>query len=140
MRFKGRSGITVWITSLLLLAATVFLVFQRGAFDSPAGYWILLVVMLAVTLLTWGFILRNHILVTEKEVRVCFGVTTTVLETASVVSLKRKRGILASASASSRRIEVRYRQGNCIGFLYISPKEEEKFIQAVRGFQPDVGT
>lgn len=138
MKLKGRSGIIIWIMALALLAGTVIFASMYREFDSIGGYLLIVIIMAASSALFASFILRNFILVTENTITVCFGITTTVIETASVTSLKKVTSLMASASASAKRIEIRYADGIRKDFIHVSPKDEEAFIQAVCTYNPKV--
>lgn len=134
MKLKARSGILIWITTLALLTCTVAFATTYNEFDRIGGYLLILIILAASTVLTASFILRNHLIVDEQTIKVCFGITTTVVKTASVTSLKKVKDLTASASASARRIEIRYDRGS----IYVSPKDEETFIKTVCSYNPNV--
>ncbi len=134
MKMKGKTGIFIWILALALLAGTAAFAAKYDEFDSIGGYLLILVVMAGSAAATVSFILRNYLLVTEQTITVCFGMTTTVLETEAVTSLKRVTNWMASASASAKRIEIRAKGK----VLYVSPKDEDAFIQAVCSYNPKV--
>lgn len=132
MRFKGRVGCAIWITSILLLVGTVFTVSQYSAFDGIGGYLTIVIILGVSTLLTFSFILRNYIMVSDDTITVCFGFTTSTIPIDSVTSMKKTTSCIASSSASIKRIEVAYNYKNCGRVIFISPKEEDAFISQVR--------
>lgn len=138
MKMKARSGIIIWITALALLAATVAIAAMYNDFDGIGGYLMIVIIMAASTIMTASFILRNYLIVTEQSIKVCFGMTTTVLEVASLKSLKKVKNLTASASACVRRIEVQYVSGGENRLIYISPKDEAAFIQTVCSYNPNI--
>lgn len=134
MKMKARSGIIIWCTAAALLAGTAAFAATFNEFDSIVGYFLILIIFAASAAMTVSFVLRNYLLVTEQEIKVCFGMTTTVLKMGSVISLKKVTNLTASASASAKRIEIRHTGG----IIYVSPKDEEKFIQTVCSYNPKV--
>ena len=134
MKIKARTGIIIWITAVALLAGTVAIAAMYNEFDGIGSYLTILLIMMAATAATVSFVLRNYIIVTEQMIKVCFGMTTTVLETSSVMSLKKVTNLMASASTSAKRIEVRYAGG----IIYVSPKDEEVFIRAICSYNAKV--
>lgn len=134
MKMKAKSGIIIWITALALLAGTVVVAAMYSKFEGLGGYLAVLIIMAASTALTASFILRNYILVTEQTIKVCFGMTTTVLKIASVKSIKKVKNLIASASASVKRIEIQYTGG----VIYVSPIDGDKFIQTVCSYNPKI--
>lgn len=134
VKYEGKVGIFIWVITLALLAGTAAFAAKYDEFDSIGGYLLILVVMAGSAAATASFILRNYLLVTEQTITVCFGMTTTVLETASVTSLKKVTNLMASASASAKRIEIRAKGK----VLYVSPKDEDAFIQTVCAYNPKV--
>lgn len=138
MKMKAKSGIIIWVTTLVLLAATVAIAVMYNDFDGIASYLLVLIIMAASTIMTASFIMRNYLIVNEQTIKVCFGMTTTVLEIASVTSLKKVISLTASASASVKRIEIQYAGGGEKKHIYVSPKDEAAFIQAVGSANPKV--
>ena len=134
MKMKARSGIIIWCTVMALLAGTVAFATMFNEFDSIGSYLSVLIILAASTTVTVAFVSRNYLFVTEQEIKVCFGMTTTVLKMASVKSLKKVTNLTASASASAKRIEIQY----VGGIIYVSPKDEDKFIQTVCSYNPKV--
>ena len=138
MKMKARSGIIIWITALAMLAGTVAFAAAYNEFDGIVSYLLILAVMSVSTVVTGSFILRNHLLVTEQTITVCFGMTTTVFETASVTSMKKVTNLIASSSASAKRIEIRYVKGAEKKVIYVSPKDEQTFIQTLCSYNPKI--
>ena len=136
MKMKARSGIVIWVTAFALLAGTVVCAAMYNKFDGIVLYLLILMILATSTIMAASFILRNYLLVAEQTITVCFGMTTTVLKTASVTSLKKVTSLMASASASAKRIEIRYVGG--AGVIYVSPQDEDKFIQTVCSYNPNV--
>lgn len=136
MKIKARSGMIIWITTLALLVVTIAFATMYNEFEHIGSYLLILIIMAASTVMTASFIARNYLLVTDQTIKVCFGMTTTVLDTASVKSLKKVKNLIASASASSKRIEIQY--AGETGIIYVSPKDEDKFIQTVCSNNPAV--
>lgn len=136
MKMKAKSGIIIWVTTLALLAGTVVFAATYNEFNRIGSYLLILLILAASTAMAASFILRNYLIVTEQTITVCFGMTTTVLETVSVTSLKKVRNMTASSSASTRRIEIQYANGANV--IYVSPKDEETFIQTVCSYNPKV--
>lgn len=136
MKIKARSGMIIWITTLALLVVTIAFATMYNEFEHIGSYLLILIIMAASTVMTASFIARNYLLVTDQTIKVCFGMTTTVLDTASVKSLKKVKNLIASASASSKRIEIQY--AGEAGIIYVSPKDEDKFIQTVCSNNPAV--
>ena len=134
MKMKARSGIIIWCIVIALFAGTAAFAATFKEFDSIGGYLLVLIILAASTALTASFVVRNYLFVTEQEIRVCFGMTTTVLKMASISSLKKVTTLTASASASVKRIEIRYDGG----IIYVSPKDEDKFIQTVCSYHPEL--
>jgi len=138
MRFNSRCGVVMWVTSLLLLAVTVFFITQYSMFDSLVGYLALVLIMAVSTILTFTFVLRNYIIVTENQVKVCFGITTSVIDIPAIFSLKKVTSAVASSSASLRRIEIKFNKNNSKREIYVSPKDEDNFIQTVCSYNQNV--
>ncbi len=138
MKFKGRAGNIIWVTSILLLAGAFFAALQYNEFDSFGGYLTMVIIMGAAALLTFSFILRNYIMVSEQTITVCFGMTTSRIPVASVVSLKKTKSIIASSSASVKRIEVAFIYRNCRREIFISPKDEDGFLKQVCSYNPNI--
>ncbi len=136
MKIKARSGMIIWITTLALLVVTIAFATMYNEFEHIGSYLLILIIMSASTVMTASFIARNYLLVTDQTIKVCFGMTTTVLDTASVKSLKKVKNLIASASSSSKRIEIQY--AGETGIIYVSPKDEDKFIQTVCSNNPAV--
>ncbi len=126
------------ITALALLAGTAASAAAYKEFDGIAGYLLIVTVMAGSAAMTASFVLRNYLLVTEQTITVCFGMTTTVLEISSVTSLKKVTNLIASSSASAKRIEIQYVSGVEKKIIYVSPRDEDTFIQTVRSYNPKI--
>ncbi len=138
MKFKGRCGIIVWATSILLLVSTLFVISQRSIFDSPVGYWVLVIILGFSTISLLSFVARNYIVVSDSQIKVCLGPTTTILQMMSIVSMKKVTNFVASSGASTKRIEIIFMRDNFRRIIYISPKDEERFMQIVCKYNQDV--
>lgn len=136
MKMKARLGIFVGVTAIAMLVGTVAFTTTYNEFDSIVSYLLIFFILAAATAMTTSFAIRNYLLVTEQEIKVCFGMTTTVLKMESIISLKKVVNLTASASSSAKRIEIRYDGG----VIFVSPKDEDKFIQTVCAFNPKVTT
>lgn len=136
MKMKARRGIFIVVTAIALLAGTAAFATTYNEFDGIGSYLLILIILAASTAMTASFVIRNYLLVTEQEIKVCFGMTTTVLKMESIISLKKVVNLTASASASAKRIEICYAGG----VIFVSPKDEDKFIQTVCAFNPKVTT
>ena len=134
IKFEARSGIVIWLTTLAIFAFTIAFATMYNEFDSVGSYLLILIILIVSGVMTASFIIRNYILVTEKTITICFGMTTTILNIESLISLKKMTSFIASASASTKRIEIQYSGG----VIYVSPKDEEKFIQTVCFYNPNV--
>lgn len=108
MKFKGRCGIIMWVTSVLFLASTIFFVSQKSIFDSPGSYWVLVIVFGLSTVFLLSFVVRNYIVVSDREIKICLGPITTILDMASIVSMKKVTNFVGSSGASARRIYSRH--------------------------------
>lgn len=108
MKFKGRCGIIMWVTSVLFLASTIFFVNQKSIFDSPGSYWVLVIVFGLSTVFLLSFVVRNYIVVSDREIKICLGPITTILDMASIVSMKKVTNFVASSGASAKRICSRH--------------------------------
>lgn len=87
MKFKGKSGIVLWLTFVFVLGCATCFVSQKNGFDSQAVFWILIVIYAAISIILVLFMVRNYIIVTDDEIKICLGFSTTVLKTASIVSM-----------------------------------------------------
>ncbi len=138
MKFKGRCGIIMWVTSILFLASTLFFISQKSIFDSPVGYRVLVITFGLSTVFLLSFVVRNYIVVSDSQIKVCLGPTTTVLEITSIVSMKKVTNYVASSGASTRRIEIIFIRDNFRKEIYVSPKDEDRFMQIVCEYNQDV--
>ena len=138
MKFKGRCGIIMWVTSILFLASTLLFISQKSIFDSPVGYWVLVIIFGLSTVFLLSFVARNYIVVSDSQIKVCLGPTTTVLEMTSIVSMKKVTNFVASSGASTRRIEIIFIRDNFRKEIYVSPKDEGRFMQIVCEYNQDV--
>lgn len=134
MKIKSRSGILIWITAIATIVATVITAVKYSEFDGIGSWLLLLIILAASAAMTSSFIMRNYIFVTEQTITVCFGMTTTVLKTATVTSMRKVKSLIASSSASVKRIEIRYGGG----VIYVSPKDEDAFIKTVFSYNPNI--
>lgn len=134
MKIKARSGIVIWLTTFVLLFVTIMFSTMYSQFSGIVSYLLILIIMLISTLLCASFIVRNYLIVTEKTITICFGITTTILDIASLTSLKKVTNFMASASSSIKRIEIQYDGG----IIYVSPKDEDKFIDLVCSYNPKI--
>lgn len=132
MKIKGRSGVIIWITTLSLSFSTVVFVTKYNDFDNFINYLLIFIFMVACTIVIASFIFRNYLIVTKQTITICFGITTTVLSIESIKSLKKVKNFIASSSASINRIEIEYIDG----IIYVSPKDEDNFINVVCSYNP----
>lgn len=138
MTFKGRTGILIWIVALILLACEVFFILFKDEFEEQVIFWILVIgfgLILAITLM---FEIRNKIVVTEEAIRICFGVTTTVIGVSTISSLKKTISVVASDSASLRRVEIGYANEKGIQKVFCSPRKEDDFIKLLTEYNPKI--
>lgn len=138
MRLKGRCGIIMWLTSVLFLASTIFFVSQKGVFDSLGGYWALVIIFGLSTAFVFSFMVRNYVVVSDREIKICLGFTTTILEIASIVSMKKVTNVVASSAASAKRIEIVFIKDNLERNIYISLKDNDKFMRMVCEYNENV--
>ncbi len=120
---------------LLLFLKNVFIPVSFCWYKGTPAFCQLLTIIIILgvsTLLTFSFILRNYIMVSDDTITVCFGFTTSTIPIDSVTSMKKTTSCIASSSASIKRIEVAYNYKNCGRVIFISPKEEDAFISQVR--------
>ncbi len=132
MTFRGRTGIIIWIVVLILLACEVFFALYKDEF-SPVVFWILMIGFGAIVVLTLMFEIRNKIVVTGDLVKICFGITTTIINISKITSLKKSISAIASDSGSLRRIEIAYVNENGVHKVFCSPRKEDEFIDLLTG-------
>ncbi len=138
MKFKGKNGVIVWLTLLLVLGFAVWFWTLRAEFESAAAFWALMVIFAAIAALIVSFLARNHITVTDTHITAALGPTRAVVEIASIVSMKKVTSLLASSAASSQRVEILYRRRGAPHLLYVSPQDRDAFIAAVLTKNPNI--
>lgn len=126
------------VVLIIVLASAGFFGSLINDFDSPVGYWIMMAIHAVVIVVIVWFMARNYILVDDSNVKVCFGPTNSVVEIASIVSMKKVFNVVASSGASAHRIEITFKKGNERKLIYISPKDQDGFIETVSGKNPDI--
>lgn len=138
MKFKGKCGIVLWLTLVFVLGCAACFVSQKNGFDSQAVFWILIVIYAAISIILVLFMVRNYIIVTDDEIKICLGFSTTALKTASIVSMRKVINFVASGGASAKRIEVIFTRDGDRNLIYISPKEADSFIELVCGYNQNI--
>ncbi|MCH5341416.1 MAG: PH domain-containing protein [Acetatifactor sp.] len=138
MRFKGKNGFIMWFLLVFVLGCAGYFWSIKGGFDSQIGFWGIIIMHAAVVAVIIWFMVRNYITVTDTEIRVSLGMTNLVVEIASVISMKKVFNLVASSGASAQRIEIAYWKDSNRKIVYISPVDQDGFIDAVCGKKPEI--
>lgn len=138
MKFKGKNGLILWLTLLLVLGVAGWFWTLKSEFGSPVMFWCFMVLYALIAAVIASFLARNTVAVTESEIVVCLGPTNTSVEIASVVSMKKTASFLASSGASAKRVEIVYRKNGGQRLLYVSPVDRDGFIRAVKEKNPEI--
>lgn len=128
MKFRGKTGYALWavlIWCIVLGAAYAVLI----GIDDTANFIIAEAVLLAAAGLALWFILRNYIMLTEETLNVFFGPSSTEIPVKGIISVQKKKSVIASSAGSTRRIELVYNKNGGTDVIQISTKNEDDFIR-----------
>lgn len=137
MKYQGRRGVILWAAAGLVLAMAVMFVCMLPG-DSAAGRWITVIVCVLISALVLSFLIRNHVILTRDELRVCLGPTTTKVPVSAVVSVRRVTSCTAAVAGSSKRLEIGFRTGSVTDTLQLAVQDEDGFIRALCGYNQAV--
>ena len=138
MKFRGKNGFVMWFTLVLVVTLGAGMLILLGSAGNSVAFGAMLVVFALITIIIAWIMIRNCIYVENGEIKVCLGMTTSVVAISSIISMKKVVNAVASSGTSLDRIEIAFMKDNKRNLIYVSPKDKDGFIKAVRDFKPEI--
>lgn len=138
MKFRGKNGFVMWFTLVFVVSIGAGLLIRLGPEEDPVAFWVMLVVFVLIIAFVGWFMIRNCIYVESGEIKVCLGMTTSVVDISNIVSMKKVINAIASSGTSLDRIEIVFVKGKERKVIYVSPKDKKGFIDEVCKYNPEI--
>lgn len=137
MKFRGKSNSIIWLLSAAMLAATVYFASQRSEFANSWSYWVTAAGFGITAALILSFAVRNYIIVSGRRIRICLGPITVTVPTGAIQSMVPVTNFIALPGAPAKRIEIVYMKDGLKRVIFVSPRDEDGFMEAVCSQEQD---
>jgi hypothetical protein len=131
MKYNGKRSL--WWFAVLILYNLVFgwCIVMR---DSVQGFWICMIFLALGDFFLFLFTVRNYVLLEKELMTVFLGFAKVTIDCKKITSIKKSKNPIASMALSLDRLKINY--GN--ETIYVSVKNNDELIEALRGINPKI--
>ena len=121
MRF--RSGYNWWLIMLIIIGIFIFFIVAISLFPSPSSYFYII----AALLLGWIYFGTFYTVLQDRIIIRSGPLKWTVL-ISDIIYIEPSRSPLSAPASSLDRLFIKHKKG----FLLVSPKDQERFLQLLQ--------